>query len=351
MSILFSRLFRELVRTSSRARNVTSNLEKQQQCFYSYSTSDPSRMTSFTRRTTAPKLKKYNSLPLGLPDPEERFPSGSPKQTAQFLTGKDSEGRSVVIHPLIGGGKSILRKSYKGDLVPLVPPDEMHVIDEYTIQLFLGRKCPLTSMSNRFFTLIVRRWEPSEVHYQKESMEPVKTFRWQVLTNNKYMDKKPTVRLRIRRRIREALRYVLPLVGKERHDYLFFGRFDTHEAEWEELKDAVHAAIALPRLYNFHMNDKRGGPNYLEYIERVGNNRRGFNGVQREKYAQKSWKFSNDNLNNYNNNSSRSNYNSGYDSPRNGKNKLNNEDPNYRDWDLQPLKILRDSFNDFDNTK
>ncbi|CAG8570487.1 7411_t:CDS:2 [Ambispora leptoticha] len=309
MSILFSRLFRELVRTTSRTRNVTSNLEKQQHRLYSYSTGDPSKMTRSGRRTTAPKLKKYNSLPLNLPSPEEKFPSGSPKQTAQFLTGKDPEGRSVVIHPLIGGGKSILRKSYKGDLVPLVPPDE-------------------------------------------------------VLTNNKLMDKKPTVRLRIRRRIREALRYVLPLVGRERHDYLFFGRLDTHEAEWEELKDAVHAAIALPRLYNFNLKDKRGGPNYLEYIERVGykarndndsrnnfnshnrnnhSNRRDFyGGVQGEKYAQKSGKLANDKINNnYGNSSSRNNY----DNPRN---KLNNEDSNYRDWDLQPLKTLRDNFNDLD---
>ncbi len=51
------------------------------------------------------------------------------------------------------------------------------------------------------------------------------------------------VRNRVKRRLREAARALVPLHGKAGHDYVFIARAGTQERPWQALLDDVKAAL------------------------------------------------------------------------------------------------------------
>ncbi|KAG9291518.1 hypothetical protein G9A89_021937 [Geosiphon pyriformis] len=126
------------------------------------------------------------------------------------------------------------------------------------------------STSNKFFTLVCRKWRPEDVFYSLSSIIPIQTFRYKVITNYQQINRKEQYLMRIRRRLRESIRYALPIVGKLRYDYLFIGREAVHDAEWKTLKDEVQRALGLSRLYDENVRNRRGGLSYSEFIEQVG---------------------------------------------------------------------------------
>ncbi|CAG8756365.1 962_t:CDS:2, partial [Acaulospora morrowiae] len=76
----------------------------------------------------------------------------------------------------------------------------------------------------------------------------------------KKVSKLAVVRNKIKRRIREAARYALPVVGKIRHDYLFFAKIEAYSCSWKELCVTVERAMGDPKCYK--KEDGRGDSHF-----------------------------------------------------------------------------------------
>ncbi|CAG8751717.1 3629_t:CDS:2, partial [Cetraspora pellucida] len=132
--------------------------------------------------------------------------------------------------------------------VPYLLLKDTHSIDDDTLKsIMTNRSFP--RIKNDLFTLVVRPWREKDFYYTKKTKEPITTYRLQTVVSKKIVSKLATVRNRIKRRIREAARYSLPVVGRARHDYLFLASLNVYNAPWKELCIAVENATGNPKLY------------------------------------------------------------------------------------------------------
>jgi len=158
------------------------------------------------------------------------------------------------------------------NLPPLLPKKETHSIDTDTIQkMITDKKNNIFGITyTDYFKLAVRRWRENDAYFTKKTKEPIKNFRLQIVVSKKNVSKLAVVRARIRRRIRESARLALPIVGRERHDYLFFANLKSYDAPWLRLCSAVESAIGNPKLYDTGKSHASGGGYAGNYASKKG---------------------------------------------------------------------------------
>ncbi|CAB4424387.1 unnamed protein product [Rhizophagus irregularis] len=156
------------------------------------------------------------------------------------------------------------------NLPPLLPKKDTHSIDTDTIQkMITDKKNNITGITyTDYFKLAARKWRENDAYFTKKTKEPIKNFRLQIVVSKKNVSKLAVVRARIRRRIRESARLALPVVGRERHDYLFFANLKSYNAPWLRLCSAVESAIGNPKLYN--IGKSQGGGYAGKYAPKKG---------------------------------------------------------------------------------
>ncbi|GBB83294.1 hypothetical protein RclHR1_10010007 [Rhizophagus clarus] len=151
------------------------------------------------------------------------------------------------------------------NLPPLLPKKDTHSIDTDTIhKMITDKKNNITGITyTDYFKLAARKWRENDTYFTKKTKEPIKNFRLQIVVSKKNVSKLAVVRARIRRRIRESARFALPVVGRERHDYLFFANLKSYDAPWLQLCSAVESAIGNPKLYSIGKSHG-GGSGYVD---------------------------------------------------------------------------------------